>query len=72
MVGRFFFPSSVEVPSFQFIDSVEDGHYCVATEHAPNDVSSEDGRTPFRGQAVEQSAEMRSALEVLRNCTVML
>ena len=26
-------------------------------------VSSEDHRTPFRGQAVEQSAEMRSALE---------
>ena len=44
-------------------------------EHAPNDVvvkvaraklqrvSSEDCRTPFRGQAVKQSAEMRSALE---------
>ena len=26
-------------------------------------VSSEDCRTPVRGQAVEQSAEMRSALE---------
>ena len=41
-------------------------------EHAPNDVvgkvpvqrvSSEDRRTPVRGQAVKQSAEMRSALE---------
>ena len=49
-------------------------HPFPSLEHAPNDVvgkvpvrscrlSSEDCRTPFNGQAVKQSAEMRSALK---------
>ena len=50
------------------------GPYFKAREHASNDVvmkvpvrsylvSSEDRRTPVRGQAVKQSTELRSALE---------